>query len=118
MSEPIQQLEDSIAVLRSGTTRSQLGSRINRAAIDTFFGAGREWVLLCCQADMAACTCTVPIDRPRRALLKAEEVFDTAELLESILSQLKPWDLLEVYWVTRQWQANVNGSVRLQREVY
>ena len=114
MREHIQQLEDNIAILRSGTARSQLGSKVNRAALDALEQASNGVAPAVRQMwDL------VPVQRRPTAdsAIIAERVFGTAELLESILSHLDAWDMLEVYGVNKQWQANIIGSVRLQRDV-
>ncbi|KAK6381169.1 hypothetical protein LTR65_000985 [Meristemomyces frigidus] len=45
-------------------------------------------------------------------------VFDTTELLEAILSQLKPIDLLRSQRVCERWRAVIQESDMLQRKLF
>ena len=112
MAEHIQRLEDNIAVLTSG--RAQLRSQKNKDAITALEQATNGlspvirdlWQLVPAQR------------RPRQeGALTAQKAFDVAELHESILSFLSAWDLLKAYQVNKQWQASVDGSAVLRRDV-
>ncbi|KAK4623603.1 hypothetical protein CLAFUW4_05464 [Fulvia fulva] len=61
----------------------------------------------------------IPSDRKPsdRSRVKALEVFGTPELLEHILLQLPPSDILRSQQVSRSWRDGVDGSVRIQRRL-
>lgn len=110
----VQDLKETISALRQSPPGTRIESPHVQSELSYAENSADEL-----QDFLDACWEQIPVARrpSARSAVKAQEVFNTPELLENIIIHLGTKDVLSAQQVGRVWRDGVNGSVKILRSI-